>query len=99
MGALLTALAAGIPALASGANRADLLAALVESSAELSTLNRSVHHLTVLLRQGSVQAAREYGVTLDALAGDVRRHLHLASATLAELSPRRPVPAAERSAV
>ena len=95
MGAQLTRLAAGIPAPASGAHRADLLAALVESSAELSTLNRSIHHLSVLLRQGAGQAAREYRDTLDSLAGEVRNHLHLASATLAELHPRRP--SAERS--
>lgn len=99
MGALLAALAAGLPAPSSGASRSDLRAALVESSAELSTLNRSIAHLTALLRQGSVQAAREYVATLDTLAGDVRSHLRLASAILGELSPRRSGPRSERQAV
>jgi hypothetical protein len=55
--------------------------------------------LTALLRQGSVQAAKEYVAALDTLAGDVRSHLHLASATLAELSPRRSGSRSERQAV
>ena len=92
MGALLTGLAMGIPEVAVGPARAELLRALVESSAELSTLNRNVHHLAVLLAQGSVQAAREYRVMLQALTGDVRSHLQLVSAALADLHPRRPAP-------
>ena len=92
MGALLAGLAAQSHAFANSQSRTSLLSALVQSSAELSTLNRSIHHLTVLLRQGSVEAAREYSATLDALAGDVRSHLQLASATLAELRPWRSVP-------
>jgi hypothetical protein len=86
MGAVLTGLEAGIPALGSGANRADFLAALIESSAELSTLSRNIHHLAVLLRQGSAQAAREYRAMLEGLTGEVRAHLQMLSATLAELS-------------
>jgi len=58
----------------------------------LSTLNRNVHHLVALLGQGSVQAAREYRVMLDALTDDVRSHLQLVSAALADLHPRRPAP-------
>jgi hypothetical protein len=92
MGVLLTGLAAGMPSAAVGPARTDLLRALVESSAELSTLNRNVHHLAVLLGQGSVQAAREYRVMLDALTGDVRSHLQLVSAALADLHPRWPAP-------
>ena len=92
MGSLLTALAAETPAPRSGANRPHVLAALVESSAGLSTLNRSVHHLTVLLRQGSSEAARQYRGMLETLADEVRRHLNLASSTLAELPPRRSIP-------
>lgn len=97
MGSLLTALAAGVAVPGTGGNRGDVLAALVESSAELSTLNRSVHHLTVLLRQGASEAARQYRETLEALAADIRRHLQLASSALAELRPRRSVTTAQRS--
>ena len=71
MGALLAALAAEIQEPGPIPNRAVLLAALVASSAELSTLNCNVHHLVMLLRQGSGQAAREYRDMLDGLTGDV----------------------------
>ena len=74
--------------LSGGASRADHLAALVASSAELSTLSRDIHHLTSLLRQGNVRAAQEYRERLDTLAGDVRSHLSLASGVLADLQPR-----------
>ncbi|MEO6744476.1 MAG: hypothetical protein ABIN08_08360, partial [Caldimonas sp.] len=73
----------------SSGTRVDVMAALVASSAELSTLNRNLHHLTLLLRQGSVQAAREYRATLETLADEVRAHLRLASSALADLRPRR----------
>jgi hypothetical protein len=89
MGALLAGLAAGIPSSSGCGNRRDTLAALVESSAELATLNRNVHHLTCLLAKGSVQAAQEYRATLQTLEGEVRGHLRFASAMLAELGPRR----------
>ena len=92
MGALLAGFAMGVPDMRAGPGRAEFLKALVESSAELSTLNRNVHHLVVLLRQGSTQAAREYRVMLDALTGDVRTHLQLVSAALADLYPHRPAP-------
>ena len=59
-GAYVAGLVAGIPALTGGASRADHVAALIASSAELSTLTRNIHHLTSLLRQGHVQAAQEY---------------------------------------
>ena len=71
-GAFLAGLVAGVPALASGASRTDRLAALIASSAELSTLSRNIHHLTRLLRQGEVRAALEYREMLDTLGGDVR---------------------------
>ena len=64
------------------------VAALIASSAELSTLSRDIHHLTLLLRQGNVRAAQEYRERLDTLAGDVRNHLSLASRVLADLRPR-----------
>ena len=56
-GAYVAGLVAGIPALTGGASRAGHVAALIASSAELSTLTRNLHHLTSLLRQGHVQAA------------------------------------------
>ena len=99
MGALLAGLAAEIPAFTSGQGRINLLAGLVESSAELSTLNRSIHHLTTLLREGSVEAAREYSAMLGTLGGDVQSHLRLASAALAELRPRRSAQDAGRPVV
>ena len=84
-------LVAGVPALTNGAGRADHLAALIESSAELSTLSRNIRHLTTLLRHGEVRAAQEYRQMLDTLAGDVRGHLALASRVLADLRPSLPV--------
>jgi hypothetical protein len=89
MGALLARLAAGIAVLSGGGDCADTQAALVESSAELSTLNRNIHHLKLLLAHGSVQAAQEYRAMLETVGDEVRRHLRLASAMLAEFRPRR----------
>lgn len=87
-GAYLAGLIGGVAALSGGASRADYVAALIASSAELSTLSRDIHQLTSLLRQGNVRAAQEYRERLDTLAGDVRRHLTLASSVLADLRPR-----------
>jgi hypothetical protein len=87
-GAYLSGLIAGVPVLTSGGNRADHIAALVTSCAELSTLSRNIHRLTSLLREGNVQPALQYRETLDTLAGDVRNHLTLAARVLAELRPR-----------
>jgi hypothetical protein len=87
-GAYLAGLVANIPVLSGGGNRIDHLAALIESSAELSTLSRNIHHLTSLLREGNVRPALEYRAMLDTLAGDVRGHLKLASSVLADLRPR-----------
>lgn len=87
-GAFVADLVAGVPALIGGANRSEHIAALIASSAELSTLSRDIHQLTSLLRQGNVRAAQEYRERLDTLAGDVRRHLTLASSVLADLRPR-----------
>ena len=87
-GAYVASLVAGVPVLTSGATRSDHLAALIASSAELSTLSRNLHRLTSLLRQGSVRAAQEYREMLDTVADDVREHLTLASAVLADLRPR-----------
>lgn len=98
VGALLSEIASKVLTTQVGATRAGLLAALTASSAELSTLNRNVHHLSMLLRQGSVQAAREYRAMLDGLTGEVRAHLQLVSAALTDLQPRRAArDAAQRS--
>lgn len=88
-GAYLGRLNATVSALPGGPNRADQLAALIASNAELSSLSRDIRHLTALLTRGAVHAAREYRRTLDTLAGDLRRHLHVASAVLGDLRPRR----------
>jgi len=87
-GAFVAGLVAGVPALLGGARRDAHIAALIGSSAELSTLGRDIHHLTSLLRQGNVRAAQEYRERLDTLAGDVRSHLSLAAGVLADLRPR-----------
>jgi hypothetical protein len=87
-GAFVAGLVAGVPALSGATSRIDHLAALIESSAELSTLSRNIHHLTSLLREGNVRPALEYRAMLDTLAGDVRGHLTLASSVLADLRPR-----------
>ncbi len=90
LGAFLAGLLANVPALsAASAGRPEYLAALTASSAELSTLNRNIHHLTVLLIQGQGRAAQEYRQMLDTLARDVRLHLSLAASALAELRPSR----------
>jgi hypothetical protein len=87
-GAYLSGLIADVPVLTSGAHRADHIAALVASCAELSTLSRNIHHLTSLLREGNVQPALQYRAMLDTLAGDVRGHLMLVAGILAQLQPR-----------
>ncbi|MFM2058243.1 MAG: hypothetical protein RLY71_2628 [Pseudomonadota bacterium] len=89
LGTFVVNLVAGVPLVGQGGKRADHLAALVASSAELSTLSRNVHHLTSLLRQGSVRAAQEYADMLDHIEVDVRRHLLLASNVLADMRPLR----------
>lgn len=89
--AYVAGLLAEVPLLTStSAARPDLLAALNASCAELSTMTRNLHHLTTLLRQGQVRAAMEYREMLDTLGGDVREHLAMAAALLAELRPARP---------
>ena len=85
--AFVSGLIAGVSVLSAG-GRQDHLAALIASSAELSTLSRNIHHLTALLRQGNVRPALEYRAMLDTLAGDVRGHLTLAASVLAGLRPR-----------
>lgn len=87
-GAYLAGLVANVPVLSAGGDRAEHVAALMASSAELSTLSRNIHRLTALLRQANVEPARPYREMLDTLADDVRRHLELAAGVLADLQPR-----------
>jgi hypothetical protein len=89
LGTFLVDLVAGVPLAGQGGKRADHLAGLVASSAELSALSRNVHHLTSLLRLGSVRAAQEHADMLDHIEIDVRRHLLLASTVLSDLRPQR----------
>jgi hypothetical protein len=78
-GAYLAGLVANVPVLSAGGGRAEHVATLIASSAELSTLSRSVQHLNALLRQANLEPARPYREMLDTLAGDVRRHLELSA--------------------
>lgn len=83
--AYLVGLLDGVPVLTSGGSRADHLAALVSSCAELSTFGRNLHQLTSLLREGNVQRALEYRDMLDSLVASVRAHLRLAARALFEI--------------
>jgi hypothetical protein len=87
-GAYLAGLIAQVPVLSAGGGRAEHIAALMASSAELATLSRNIHGLTALLRQANVEPARPYREMLDTLAGDVRRHLELAARALSDLQAR-----------
>ena len=93
-GAYLAGLVAGIPVLSAGGGRPGHLAALTMSTAELATLSRNLYQLGALLRRGEAELAQPYRRMLDTLAREVRQHLDLASSTLADLQPRRPVRAA-----
>ncbi|MEO6745820.1 MAG: hypothetical protein ABIN08_15175 [Caldimonas sp.] len=88
-GAYLERLIRGAPPVASSADRAALFTALNKSSEELAVMSRDINHLTQLLRQGSVQAAKAYAVRHETLDRDVRSHLALAAAVLADLSAMR----------
>lgn len=87
-GAYLAGLVANVPVLAAGVSRPEHIAALMTSSAELSTLSRNIHRLTALLWQADVEPARQYREMLDRLSGDVRCHLELAARALADLQQR-----------
>lgn len=84
-GAYVGGLVSGVAVLS---RRKDHLAALTASCGELAVLSRNIHHLTTLLRQGSVRAAQEYREMLDSLNFEVRRHLKVAADALADLRPR-----------
>ena len=80
-------LVANVPVLTAGGGRLERIDSLRASCAELSTLIRNIHRLTVVLRQANAEAARPYRQMLDSLDQDVRRHLELAGRALAELQP------------
>ena len=88
-GAYLARLIQGAPPVASSADRAALCTALNNSSEELAVMSRDINHLTQLLRQGSAQAAKSYAARHETLDRDVRSHLALAAAVLADLSAMR----------
>jgi plasmid stability protein len=85
-GVYLARLVDGAPPVMASTDRAAMFNALNVSSAELALLSRDINQLTQLLRQGSVEAAREYTARHEALDGVVRAHLALAARVLAELS-------------
>jgi hypothetical protein len=77
----------GIPTMTAPVDLADHRAALTASNAALASLVRNVHHLNSLLVQASSRAAQEYRAMLDGLEADVRRHLWISGAVLADLRP------------
>lgn len=93
-GAYLAGLVAGVPVLSAGGGRAEHLAALTMSTAELATLSRNLYQLCTLLRRDEAELIEPYRSMLDTVARDVRQHLDLASSALADLQPRRPANAA-----
>jgi hypothetical protein len=88
-GAYLTRLIDGAPPVVAKADKA-AYAALSASAAELALLSRDITRLALLLQRGEVDAAKQYRHHLDTLEADVRVHLDLAAAVLADLAPRRP---------
>ncbi|HEV7576927.1 MAG TPA: hypothetical protein VGO85_12855 [Caldimonas sp.] len=87
-GVYLTRLIEGAPPVVESSDRAAMFNALNASSAELALLSRDINHLTQLLRQGSIAAAREYTRRHESLDTVVRAHLALAAPVLAQLSSR-----------
>jgi hypothetical protein len=88
-GAYLTRLIQRALPVAPSADRLAACQALNRSSEELAVMSRDINHLTQLLRQGSIQAAKSYTARHDTLDRDVRAHLALAAAVLADLSAMR----------
>jgi hypothetical protein len=88
-GAYLARLIHGAPIVASSVDRIAMCQALNKSTEELAVLSRDINHLTQLLRQGSVEAAKVYTERHATLDRDVRLHLVLAAAVLADLSAMR----------
>lgn len=96
-GAFLANLIAGGSASAPSPSRAELLAALNASCAELSSVRRNLRLLASLLREGQVRAALEYRQMLDTMEATVRSHLRIASAVLAGVRPARQAREANRT--
>lgn len=88
-GAYLARLIQAAPPVSSSADRAAARIALNNSSQELAVMSRDINHLTQLLRQGSAEAAKAYRGRHETLDRDVRSHLALAGAVLADLSTMR----------
>lgn len=84
-GAYLIRLIDGASPVIPSAERAAGFAALNASASELALLSRDINHLTHLLGKGFITAAREYRGRVDGLEGDVRKHLELSAAVIAEL--------------
>jgi len=94
LGEFLAGQVAGMPIVADGASRRELIALVTATNAELASLSRNLHHLATLLRQGAWRAADQYRPMLDTLLPDVRSHLEAAAYALGELRPARSVTAA-----
>ncbi|MEO8312702.1 MAG: hypothetical protein ABI520_16150 [Caldimonas sp.] len=88
-GAYLARLIDGVAPVVASSDRIALAKALNQSAEELAVLSRDIHHLTELLRRGSVESARQYRERLDTLDADVRAHLERDAKVLAELSVAR----------
>jgi hypothetical protein len=88
-GAYLTRLVQVAAPVASSADRSAACKALTKSSEELAVMSRDINHLTQLLRRSSVEAAKSYTERHDTLDRDVRAHLALAAAVLADVSAMR----------
>jgi hypothetical protein len=88
-GAYLSSLIDGAPPLVPSSERAEAIAALKLSCAELAVLSRDVRNLNRLLRGGSVDAAGVYRGRFDTTDDEVRAHLQRAATVLAMLVPHR----------
>jgi hypothetical protein len=70
-----------------GMSPGDYVANLVAGVPVLAGGGRRAEHVAALIASCSSRAAQEYRMMLDTLANDVRKHLRLVSAVLAELRP------------
>lgn len=85
-GAYVTGLICGDATIMASTDRAALVKALNQSTAELALMARDIRHLTTLVRQGTGESARAYGERFRNLDADVRSHLAKDAKVLAELS-------------
>jgi hypothetical protein len=88
-GVYLARLIQAAPPVACSNERIAACKALNNSSEELAVMSRDINHLTQLLRQGSIAAAKAYAARHETLDRDVRSHLAFAAAVLADLSAMR----------